>query len=356
MKHNFRKAMAASLASLAILAAVPMQNGISDLVLPITASATGDIEMQLSDGIKLTFKLNDTNNTCKVTESTITKANAVVEIPDTITANGKTYTVTSIGYMAFCNQKKLRCITGEAKHISSIEAGAFMGCDNLWDIHLFNGTFSDGNPKGTIENIGDSAFKDCTALKDSHFLQNVKNIGAWAFWGSNINSAFLRDVYSIGEAAFYNCTNLSTIDLCGNHLKTIPDFAFYNCCKANYINICNSVKTIGKSAFTNCDRVEELSLPASVKKIDTGAFMNCDRLKNVKTIKVEEIKDHAFFNCPKIIRFESNYKDTALGEYSLGYNYVSSLFKNTELSFYAPSGGSVEDYADHHNFFFFNKN
>ncbi|HRR76417.1 MAG TPA: leucine-rich repeat domain-containing protein, partial [Ruminococcus sp.] len=207
------------------------------------------------------------------------------------------------------------------------------------------------NLKGTVEYIGDSAFKDCTAIKDTYFLQGAKNIGAWAFWGASVPGLILRNVYSIGEAAFYNST-ITDITIWGNHLKTISDFAFFNCNRIQNINICNSVKTIGKQAFANCDRLVDVTLPASVKKIDTGAFMECDRLKTVKTVNVEEVKDHAFFNCPKMIKFETNYMDTALGDYSMGFCYFNSLTKNTGFTIYAPAGGVTEAYANSNNLLF----
>jgi hypothetical protein len=350
MKHNFRRVIAASVASLAIIAPLSAPNGLTNLVRPITASALvsgfdGIVEKQTASGIKLKFSVDDSNNTCSVVGSDITVSAATVTVPDTITYNGKTYTVTSVGYLAFENQTNLRSIKG-GKYIRTIEAGAFRNCTELWNISLFNGTYTDGNPKGSVETIKECAFENCTGIKDTHFLQSAKYIGAHAFWGSGIGNVFLRDVYSIGQAAFYDCTKVSNISLCGSHLKNIPDFAFYNCKNTNSISLPNSVKTIGKNAFANCDRVEELVLPNSVKKIDTGAFMECDRLKTVDTYHIEEVKDHAFFNCPKMIKFSTSYKDTALGEYSLGWHLENTLpFKNTGFYIEAPAGGATQAYA-----------
>jgi hypothetical protein len=353
MKHNLHKAIAATAASLAVLALFPMQNTVTGPAAPLTASATllsSTVTVKVNSSVTLTFTLNNEDNTCQLTKSQITKAGSIFEIPDTVTKDGKVYTVTSIGPNAFRGNTNLRRISGGAKHITRIESGAFMGCSNLLDVYLFNGTYPDGNLKGTVEYIGDSAFKDCTSLLDSHFLQSAKYIGAWAFWGSGIPSVFIRDPYSIGEAAFYNCTNISSITIEGSHLKSLPDFAFYNCKNAGSIKLNKSLKEIGKSAFANCDKVETLSLPASVKKIDTGAFMECDKLREVITVNVDVIKDHAFFNCPSMIRFRSSYKDTALGKYSLGYTYTNKLEQNPGFCIKAPKGGAVEVYANTNGF------
>ena len=102
----------------------------------------------------------------------------------------------------------------------------------------------------------------------------------------------------------------------------------------------------------NCSKVTQLSLPSTVKTIDTGAFMNCSKLKKVTTVHVDSIMDHAFFNCPRITSFKSGYKNTALGDYSLGYSYTNKVEKNDPLHIEAPSGGSVQAYATINGFSF----
>ena len=353
MKHNLRRAIAAAAASLAVLTSFPMQNLTPDIVAPMTASAlvSDYIEWQVKDGVTLYFLSDRSNFSCKLTGCDITVNNASFAIPDTVTKNGRTFRVTSIGPDAFRNQTNLRAITQGAKHITAIDSCAFLGCSNLWSVSLFDGTGTDGSA-ATVEYIGNCAFKDCTSLKDSMFLQNAKHIGTWAFWGSSIPTVSLRDVQTIGEAAFYNCTNISGITIYGSNLRNISNFAFYNCCNAGSISLHDGVEYIGKSAFMNCSKVTQLSLPSTVKTIDTGAFMNCSKLKKVTTVHVESIMDHAFFNCPRITSFKSGYKNTALGDYSLGYSYTNKVEKNASLHIEAPSGGSVQAYATVNGFSF----
>ena len=354
MKHNLRRVLATTAATLTLIAPLSMQNVTSGIIAPMTASAlvSDKIEWQVADGITLYFESDRSNFSCTLTGSDITVNNATFAIPDNVTKYGRTFRVTSIGRNAFRNQKKLRSITQGAEHITSIESGAFMGCSNLYSLSLFDGTSSTTSSTATVRYIGDSAFKDCTALKDSQFLQNAEDIGPWAFWGSSLPSVYLRDVHSIGEAAFYNCTNVSSINIYGSSLKEIPNFAFYNCCNTGNISLHTGVEYIGKSAFINCKKVTELSLPSTVKTIDTGAFMGCSKLKNVETVHIDSIMDHAFFNCPSITQFKSSYKNTVLGNYSLGFSYTNKLEKNSSLHIVAPSGGTVQAYAKGNGFLF----
>ena len=57
-------------------------------------------------------------------------------------------------------------------------------------------------------------------------------------------------VTSIGDSAFCNCTNLTSI-IIPNGISDIGEYAFYNCTNLTPINIPNSVESIGYEAFVN---------------------------------------------------------------------------------------------------------
>ncbi|NLT10198.1 MAG: leucine-rich repeat domain-containing protein, partial [Ruminococcus sp.] len=171
---------------------------------------------------------------------------------------------------------------------------------------------------------------------------------------ANLGHVWLHDVYSIGEAAFYNSTIVS-FRTTGSHLESIPDFAFCNCDYLSIASVDNSVKTIGKQAYANCDRLTDVILPASVKTIDTAAFMNCPKLTGATAAQVEEVKDHAFFNCPKMTGFTTNNMDVTFGDYAMGYCYYNKLIKNSKFTIYAPGCGSTEAYAKANHFTFYDR-
>ena len=80
----------------------------------------------------------------------------------------------------------------------------------------------------------------------------------WASYRSSINTIIINNgVTSIGERAFYGCTNLTSI--------IIP----------------NGVTTIGKNAFYNCSSLPSISIPKSVVSIESNVFTRCDALKLV---------------------------------------------------------------------------
>lgn len=81
----------------------------------------------------------------------------------------------------------------------------------------------------TVTKISDMAFADCTELKQISVSSKLKSIGDSAFSGcSNLKSmVFPFFMESIGEYSFYECTSLSMVNQEGGYLKNIGAFAFY---------------------------------------------------------------------------------------------------------------------------------
>lgn len=103
----------------------------------------------------------------------------------------------------------------------------------------------------TLTSIGSNAFRNIKAKKFK-ISANLSSIGANAFYGSNVNSFDLSDtkVEAIGNYAFANCKNLTSINL-PKVLKTIGEGAFYSS-SLKSVDVPQSVASIGKAAFTDC--------------------------------------------------------------------------------------------------------
>lgn len=121
-----------------------------------------------------------------------------VVIPEEVTYNGQTYTVTAIGEYAFYNYDNTYIITG---------------------ITLPN----------TITSIGDYAFYNCYALKEITIPNSVTSIGYRAFSGCSSLSyvTIPNSIISIGDEAFQECYNLTTVSI-GNSVTSIGS-SFGNC-------------------------------------------------------------------------------------------------------------------------------
>jgi hypothetical protein len=76
----------------------------------------------------------------------------------------------------------------------------------------------------TTEPIGESAFQGCTSLKEVNFPK-VTGIGESAFYGCTLlETVYAINVMSIGISAFHGCTTLGTMSF--PQLESIGNFAF----------------------------------------------------------------------------------------------------------------------------------
>lgn len=117
-------------------------------------------------------------------------------------------------------------------------------------------------------------------------------------------------ITSIGQAAFRNCPNLSSILIAQeSSLTTIYLEAFENCSALPSVSIPGSVTTIGTSAFFHCSSLKTVEIEAGTKESTIGyyAFSECTSLETI-TIPNNYVK----------IGNESFSGDTALTSVTIG--------------------------------------
>lgn len=147
-----------------------------------------------------------------------------IEIPATVTHEGRDYAVTEIADTAFSQQLELRTVT---------------------------------LPEG-LRRIGDWAFKHCESLESVDIPSTVRELG---------------------EQAFAWCTSLKSVTL-PEGLPEIPVLAFYYAQSLADIKIPSTVKTIGRSAFCAAPFVR-VEIPEGVETLGSSVFMFCRKLRSV---------------------------------------------------------------------------
>ena len=225
----------------------------------VTASAQ-DFEV---DGIYYNI-LSEDERTVEVTGSPYGYSGDVV-IPADVTYDGSTYSVTTIGDMAFHICSDLTSISMPS--VTTIGDNAFKLCSDLTSVEM-----------PSVTTIGDYAFYYCSALTSVE-MPAVTTIGNHAFnWCSTLTSVDIPSVTTIGDYAFYYCSALTSVEMPA--VTTIGEYAFSSCHEVTSVSM-PSVTTIGDNAFSGCFSLASVFIPASCTLIGANPFEQCIELKEI---------------------------------------------------------------------------
>lgn len=210
-----------------------------------------------------------------------------VVIPETVTHDCTTYRVTAIGDSAFKNCTALTSITlGDS--ITTIGAAAFMGCSGLTSITI---------PEA-VTSIGSYSFDGCTSIRSLFFNPVYFPYDLSCFHDCPVETlVFGEQVQRIPGSIMYNHAMLKSVTI-PNSVTFIGGFAFQQCTGLTHVDLPSSLVTIDFRAFDCCTGLTNLTIPDAVTSIGDGAFMNCTALDSVIIGNaVTEIKDYAFDGC-----------------------------------------------------------
>ena len=170
------------------------------------------------------------NNTVSVTnrDDSYNSYSGNVTIPSSVTYNGTTYSVTTIG------------------------SYAFYLCDGLTSVTI----------PTSVTTISYSAFRDCTSLTSVTIPSTVT---------------------SIYSSTFAGCSRLTNVSI-PNTVTSIGNYAFQECTSLTSMRIPNSVTTLGERVFEGCNGLKNVTIGSGVTSIGYEAFKGCTALKSVTSL------------------------------------------------------------------------
>ena len=206
--------------------------------------------------------------------------------------------VTTIGRSAFYECTSLTTVT-IPDSVTAIGDSAFSSCDSLKE---FKGKFASDNGRCLIVDGVLNSFANGCGATEYTIPDSVTTIGYAAFYGcTSLTSVTIPDsVTTIGEGAFCDCTSLTSVTI-PDSVTTIGDMAFQYCKSLTSVIIPNSVTTIGIQTFYHCENLTSVTIPDSITTIGDLAFYGCTSLTSL-TIPhgVIEIQGWAFDGCTSL--------------------------------------------------------
>ncbi len=201
-----------------------------------------------------------------------------------------------------------------------------------------------------VEEIGQYAFFNNTNLK-SIDLNNVTTLQSYAFRGcSALTEVDVSNITSFGTSAFSYCSSLITVT--GYNATEIPNHLFNGCSALTDVGDMSNITSVGTSAFNNCTSLTALNFTSALTSIGSSAFEGATKLSSIGDVSgVVSVGSQAFWQNKLIteLNFSSalttiDYRAfsscTALasvgdtsGVTTIGNNAFSSCSSLTSLSF-----------------------
>ena len=299
-------------------------------------------------------------------------------VPETVTYEGVTYTVTAIGELAFggcegelnsvivpntvttirqnafASSTRLRTVV-LPNSVESIGIRAFSMCSRLTSVRLpagitylpdcmfeycesltslvipptvtsigagafaSSGIVINSIPE-TVNSIGDNAFYYCEGITSMVIPNTVTSLGSGVFtWCREMRSIQLPDNLEAIPAAFLkNCFALTTIDI-PETVTAIGDEAFSGCTLLTHIVIPEAVTSLGNAAFQNCYKLTSIDMPDTLDYLGEKAFRECKRLTNITLPKnLTKIPNELFNLCAALDEIEIPETVTSIGNWAFG--------------------------------------
>ena len=155
----------------------------------------------------------------------------------------------------------------------------------------------------SVVSIGNHAFYNCGDMTSIAIPNSVTSIGKSAFYkcSSLVSITIPNLVTSIGESAFRHCSGLTSIEFNAENCAAVSNYVFDGCKALSSVIFGDKVKNIPNYVFYGCSSLTNVTISNSVTSIGQCAFMGCGGLTSVSIPNsVTSIGGSAFSGCSSL--------------------------------------------------------
>ena len=231
--------------------------------------------------------------------------------------------VVGIGEGVFRRYQALTKLTLQ-KELRYIGDKAFEGCGYLKEVVIEEDSY--------LNSIGENAFYNCTNLSILDIPETVTNIGQDAFVGTKWLNDSKEEYVIVNKVLLkYNGTK-ATVDLTQNsEIGEIAPYAFYNNLSLMRLELPSTVEKIGANAFFGCNNLKVIVVPTTVLNTNNGArwnFYGAEKIERVEINAGTVLQAKAFANAlsvAAVIFKEGNYLNTISSGAFLNMKALTSI-------------------------------
>ena len=170
---------------------------------------------------------------------------------------------------------------------------------------------------GAITITGYTGAGGDVAIPDTITGRPVASIESNAFlYGGLTNVTIPGSVTSIGDFAFYGCSNLASVTL-SNGVASLGRQVFFDCTSLTSLTLPGSVTSTGLEAFGGCSNLASAIIPGSVTNIGDYAFYECSNLTSATIPGGLTNMQNQFYRCANLqsVMIDSGVTSIAAGEF-----------------------------------------
>ena len=264
-----------------------------------------------------------------------------IVIPETVTHDGITYTVTEIDDKAFYNCTELTSVVipqtvvaiGHYDRYDSFPGQSFANCTSLKSIVI----------PDNVEILGKQTFYGCSGLKSVTIGKSIQALRLkyrakyyYAFQGCDSITSLTWNAVNCQDMGNMGTSNIEQVTI-GPEVQIIPN-SFVKQSKIQSVDIPNSVTTIGSSAFALCELLENTTVGNAVTSFGNSAFEGCSRLSSIAIPNsTTTMGDKVFYGCSSLESATIGNSVTSIGSQAF---YGCSNLQNMVIPDLATSIGS----------------